>query len=102
MTNQEESYSITVSVPEGSVFLKVMERAAELDPRFDFECKFFESLGCSVQEIGGVSRIPDEDIYWFFYIYEDLSPLGISSLIVIDGFEYSYRLERFGNPSDHP
>ncbi len=97
--NGEETYSINVSVPEGSVFLTVMERAAELDERFAFECKFFESLGCFVEAIGGVWNIPDDEIYWMFYIYDELSPLGVSSLVVLNGFEYTFSLEYTGNPS---
>ena len=91
---------MTVTVPVGSVALRVMELAVDQDRSYRFSATYFGTqLGYFIDTIDGVTS--DDPCYWFFYYQPPgMSPvfsnLGVSSFVIPDnGGTVIFRYETF-------
>ena len=79
-----------IAVPENSTVFDLMN-ALKQRGDFDFKGKNSTGLGFFVEEINGIRNNPGENIYWFFYVNGESSPVGISSYILKKGDIISWK-----------
>ena len=100
ITKTNPPFPATITVKPNSNALRVMERAVNIGPTYQFKATYFgDTLGYSIDEINGVAS--SKLCFWYFYIKDpdgniSLSSLGPSNFFIPGrGYSIIWRFEEF-------
>ena len=83
---------MNVSASQGTTAFELLQLASNQNPCYQFEYMIFKGLGHYITAICGVAQNKTANSYWFVYINNTLSPVGVDLLKPNNGdilkFEY--------------
>lgn len=93
-----------VNATHGTNAFDFLNLASQINPCFDFQYITYPGLGNYVTTICCVKENTTTNFYWFIYINDTQSPVGIDSLVPNNGdilrFEYRFINSTDGNHTD--
>lgn len=96
ISTEEDKKDYFAMIEEGTSAIDFMKKINEDKNDFSFEYKD-SSMGAFVDEINGIGNNAKTNMYWMFYVNDELAKTGASEYTIVNGDIIEWRYEDVSN-----